>query len=245
MSAEVLIVIPAYNEEEALEACVTRLLETCSDVDVVIVNDGSEDRTQQIAEGLSRTEDRVTVVQLPMNSGIGTTVQTGLLYAQRHAYRFAIQYDGDGQHRPEYINELIKESKTKQLDMCVGSRFLDPDSAAFKSTFFRRLGIRFFAWLISLLAGTKVTDPTSGFRVYGRNAIEFFSKHYPDDYPEPEALFWCARNKLKVGELPVLMQERQGGSSSIRYLNTLYYMVKVTMAICIDRIRGRELVDQD
>ena len=238
---ETLMVIPAYNEEDALEACVDRLVKCCPDVDVLIINDGSVDRTFEIGQGLSNRFPQVSVISLPMNSGIGATVQTGMIYAERHGYRQAIQYDGDGQHRPEYIKDMLSAAKEKGLDLCVGSRFLDSDSDNFKSTALRRVGIKFFSSLISMLRGTKVTDPTSGFRVYGKRAISFFSTHYPDDYPEPEALFWCARNGLNVGEISVVMQERQGGESSIRSLKSVYYMVKVTIAICVDRIRGREI----
>ena len=123
----------------------------------------------------------------------------------------------------------------------MGSRFLDPDTKGFRSTRLRQLGIRFFARLISLLVGRKVTDPTSGFRAYSRRAIGVFAETYPDDYPEPEALFWCLRNQLRVDEMPVRMRARQGGRSSIRLFKGPYYMLKVTVAILIDRLRRKEL----
>ena len=134
----------------------------------------------------------------------------------------------------------MTECEAKNLDLCVGSRFLAMDQPNFRSTFVRRLGIRFFARLIGLLSGVRVTDPTSGFRCAGPRAWKSFARRYPEDYPEPEALFWCARNRLRVGEIPVTMHERQGGITSIRYMRTIYYMLKVSLAILVDRLRAKE-----
>lgn len=238
----VVVVIPAFNEEEALEPCVKELLERCPAVDILVVNDGSRDTTEEVARRLHRGNPRVRFVSLPFNCGIGATVQTGLIFARNHHYTWAVQYDGDGQHDPAYVAPLVEHARTTRLDLCVGSRFLAGDDGNFRSTWLRRVGISFFARLIGALAAVKVTDPTSGFRVYGRRAIAMFAEHYPEDYPEPEAVFRCARNHLSVGELPVRMRERQGGRSSIRYLHTAYYMLKVTLAILVDRVRAREEV---
>lgn len=237
---KIITIIPAFNEEFALRECVLRLLAAMPTLDVLIVNDGSLDCTGHIARELSRDIKNVRYVTLPLNSGIGIAVQTGLIFAKRNAYDFAIQYDGDGQHEPRSIPDLITKTCTENLDLCVGSRFLSFDPENFHSTRLRRFGIRFFSWLIGTLTEIHVTDPTSGFRVYGKRAIDYFSRHYPDDYPEPEVLFWCARNGLRVGEVAVHMRERLEGESSIRYLRTVYYMVKVTIAILLDRIRSRE-----
>lgn len=240
----VLAVVPAFNEEEALGDCVRELLSVCPQVDVLIVNDGSTDATAKVAGQLAQESGRVQWTSLPFNCGIGATVQTGLMFALANQYSFAVQYDGDGQHDPKYIIPMVEEAREKGLDLCVGSRFIDVHSDSFRSTRLRRIGIIFFARLIGALASVKVTDPTSGFRVYRRKAIELFAEHYPEDYPEPEALFRCARNGLKVGEYPVQMRERQGGRSSIRYMRTAYYMVKVTLAILVDRIRSKEKVTE-
>ncbi len=236
-----LIVVPAYNEQDALADSIRGLLNVQDDFDVLIVNDGSTDGTNAVAAGLSARDPRVQVVNLPMNGGIGVAVQTGLLFAFQKGYRSVIQFDADGQHDPAYIPTLIAAADRQGLDLCIGSRFLDGVHGAFRSTLFRRMGIHFFSKLISLLCGVSVTDPTSGFRFYGPRVVGLFTRYYPDDYPEPEAVFICARNGLAVGEIPVRMHARQGGMSSIRYLRSGYYMVKVTLAILVDRIRTRDL----
>lgn len=237
MTVNQLIIIPAFNEAQAIEETIRGLANM--NVDLLVVNDGSSDGTVQIIEKMKAQVPRLSLVSLPLNSGIGATVQTGFLYAKQHDYDFAVQFDGDGQHSAESLESLLKHALDHELDLCIGSRFMDIRS--FTSSPLRQVGIRFFSWLISILSGVKVTDPTSGFRVYSRRAIGRFAEYYPDDYPEPEALFWCMRNKLKVGEYPVVMHKRQGGQSSIRYLRTVYYMLKVSLAILIDRIRSREL----
>ena len=240
-----LIIVPAYNEEAAITGTLAGLASLHEAADVVVINDGSHDATSARVAAFAAAHPWVTQVVLPFNAGIGSAMQTGFAYAVRRGYEYAVQFDGDGQHPAEQVLGLVAKAREQQLDLCVGSRFLDDHAASFRSTWARRVGIRFFAWLISLLVREPVTDPTSGFRVYGRRALEVFARTYPDDYPEPEALFWCFRNKLRVAEVPVAMLERQGGQSSIRYLRTLYYMVKVTMAILIDRLRNLEVNDDE
>ncbi|MCK5804391.1 MAG: glycosyltransferase family 2 protein [Lentisphaeria bacterium] len=238
--ARVLVIVPAYNEEAALEATVSSVMDFPL-FDVLIVDDGSRDGTKALALDLSRAMPRVRCVSLPINSGIGTAVQTGFIYARHHGYAYAAQFDGDGQHDANSLHDLASHAIAEKLDLCVGSRFLDLSTENFRSTPLRRLGISFFAWLISVLTGKRVSDPTSGLRIYGHRAIEMFACHYPDDYPEPEALFWCVRNGLRVEEKPAIMHARAGGQSSIRHLKTAYYMIKVTAAICFDRLRAREV----
>ncbi len=238
---KILVIVPAYNEEAALASTVQSLLSLVG-YDILIVNDGSTDRTGLIASELAAEHaPRLQHLCLSNNIGIGGTIQGGFLYATEQGYDLSVQFDGDGQHSIESLPELINHAVDNDLDLCVGSRFL-ADDAEFRSTLLRRLGIHFFAWLISLLTRTRVTDPTSGYRVYSKTAMSYFARNYPDDYPEPEALAYCARNGLRVGELPVQMKMRQGGISSIRYLRTLYYMIKVTTAILIERIRRKEVV---
>jgi glycosyltransferase involved in cell wall biosynthesis len=237
-----LIILPAFNEEEALPKTVASLQSLPDNFELLVVNDGSTDQTRRVAENLAGTSRlQLHVIHLPVNCGIGGAVQTGYLFAvQRGGYTYVIQFDADGQHDAAFIPALVAACEEKHLDLCVGSRFLDLSQPTFRSTFIRRLGIRFFAWLISILSGVRVTDPTSGFRCAGPRAWTSFARRYPEDYPEPEALFWCARNRLRVGEIPVHMQQRQGGITSIRYLRTLYYMLKVSLAILIDRLRAKE-----
>lgn len=238
-----LIVIPAYNEEAALPGTVATLQSLPKGFEVLIVNDGSRDNTAVIAEQLALTSRiPVHVVHLPVNSGIGAAVQTGYRYAaEQGRFRYVIQFDGDGQHDARYLVPLIEKCDRENLDLCIGSRFLTETPEGFQSTYSRRIGIRFFAKLIGLLSGIRVTDPTSGYRCAGPRAWQRFAEHYPEDYPEPEALFWCARNHLRVSELPVIMHERQGGVSSIRQLKAAYYMIKVSMAILFDRMRRVEV----
>ncbi len=237
-----LIVIPAYNEEQALPRTLADLQSLPDNFEVLVVNDGSNDQTGAIADRLSQTSRLVVhVINLPVNCGIGVAVQTAYLFAaDQGTYQYVIQFDADGQHDAGYIPALVDESDTKTLDLCVGSRFLGMKQGTFRSTFARRIGIRFFSALIGALTGIRVTDPTSGFRCAGPRAWKSFSRHYPEDYPEPESLFWCARNKLRIGEILVGMHERQGGVSSIRYFKIVYYMVKVSLAILLDRVRAKE-----
>jgi glycosyltransferase involved in cell wall biosynthesis len=236
-----LVVIPAYNEEASLPGTLAALAVLPECYEVLVVNDGSRDRTGEAAERAAGAAPRpVHVVHLPLNCGIGAAVQTGYLFAdQRGGYEYVIQCDADGQHDPAAIPALVDECRRRDLDLCVGSRFLGARDG-YQSTFWRRVGIRFFASLIGLLSGVRVTDPTSGFRCAGPRAWRSFARHYPEDYPEPESLFWCARHRLRVGEVAVRMHPRAGGVSSIRYWRTLYYVAKVSLAILVDRIRARD-----
>jgi glycosyltransferase involved in cell wall biosynthesis len=237
-----LVVIPAYNEEEALPRTVATLQGMPDNFEILIVNDGSRDATGRIAAELAaKSQHAIHVLNLARNSGIGVAVQTGYLFAEHcGGYQYVIQFDADGQHEATDIPALVEACESQGLDLCVGSRFLEGLEGNFQSTWLRRVGIRFFARLISLLSNVRVTDPTSGFRCAGPRAWRRFAHFYPEDYPEPESLFWCARNKLRVGEIPTRMHERQGGVSSIRYLRSAYYMLKVTVAILLDRLRAKE-----
>jgi len=237
-----LVILPAYNEQEALPATVESLQSLPDGYELLVVNDGSRDDTEAVAWRLARTSRLpLHVVNLRLNGGIGVAVQTGYLFAARHgAYRYVIQFDADGQHDAAAVSRLVQECEARDLDLCVGSRFLDPSQEGFRSTFWRRIGIGFFTRLISALSGTRVTDPTSGFRCAGPRAWQRFARHYPEDFPEPESLFWCVRNRLRVGEVPVHMHPRQGGVSSIQAFKSAYYMLKVSLAILLDRLRSKE-----
>lgn len=236
-----LIVIPAFNEEASLAETVARLQALDGGYEILIVNDGSRDGTLEMAKQLARDSRMpLHVVSLRTNWGIGIAVQTGYVFAQqRGGYQYVIQFDADGQHPVEAIRQLVAECDRHGLDLCVGSRFLEL-TEGFRSTPLRRIGIRFFVSLIRLLTGTAITDPTSGLRCAGPGAWRRFADRYPEDYPEPESLFWCLRHGLKVGEIPVVMQARQGGISSIRSWRPLYYMLKVTLAILVEFFRRRE-----
>lgn len=237
-----LIVIPAFNEEDSLPATLDSLQYLTSEFEIVIVNDGSRDATDDVANKAAQTSKiPIHVVSLPRNRGIGAAVQTGYLFAAtQKRFQYVIQFDADGQHDADAIPDLVKACEEQELDVCIGSRFLAGGKDNFRSTWTRRIGIRFLAGLISFLSGARVTDPTSGFRCAGPRAWQSFARRYPDDYPEPEALYWCARNKLKIGEIPVKMFSRTAGISSIKFSRGFYYMSKVTLAILVDRIRKKE-----
>lgn len=232
-----LVVLPAYNEAGAIARTVGELQTLPDGYELLVVNDGSADDTGAEAEravAAGRLPGRV--VHLPVNGGIGVAVQTGYLYALAAGrFEYVVQCDGDGQHDPGQIPLLVDECRRQDLDLCVGSRFLG--ETGYRSTALRRVGITLFGWLIGLLSGVRVTDPTSGFRCAGPRAWRRFARHYPADYPEPEALYWCVRNRLRVGEVAVRMRRREAGVSSIRSWRSALYMAKVSLAILIDRLR--------
>lgn len=225
-----LIIIPAYNEEANIEKTVESILRDSNGFDYVIINDCSTDRTRQICE-----EKGYNVVNLPINLGIGGAVQTGYKYAVRNGYDMAVQVDGDGQHDPRFLEEMAKHLVENKLDMVIGSRFIEKQG--FQSSGLRRTGIRFFTKLIKMLTGTTITDPTSGLRMVGKHVLTIFAEDYPKDYPEPESVVAILRRGMKVQEIPVIMREREGGVSSISMKKSVYYMVKVTLAIIIECIR--------
>jgi len=225
-----IIIIPAYNEEENIERTVNAIQKSAQGFDYVIINDCSTDNTRKICE-----EKEFNIVNLPINLGIGGAVQTGYKYAYENGYDVAVQVDGDGQHDPEFLNTMADYLIEHQVDMVIGSRFIE--KKGFQSSITRRMGIQFFSKLIKVLTGKKITDPTSGLRMIGRNVMEIFSEDYPRDYPEPESIVAVLRKNMKIEEIPVVMLERQGGVSSISPKKSIYYMVKVTLAILIERIR--------
>lgn len=226
-----IIIIPAYNEEENIERTVNAIQKSAQGFDYVIINDCSTDSTRKICE-----EKGFNIVNLPINLGIGGAVQTGYKYAYENGYDVAVQVDGDGQHDPEFLNTMAKYLVEHQVDMVIGSRFIE--KKGFQSSITRRMGIKFFSGLIKILTGKTITDPTSGLRMIGRNVMEIFSRDYPRDYPEPESIVAVLRKNMKIEEIPVVMLERQGGVSSISPKKSIYYMIKVTLAILIERIRN-------
>lgn len=225
---KVLIIIPAYNEEESIDAVIRNLQENANEnnyqVDYLVVNDCSKDRTLEVLE-----EGKRSYVSLPINLGIGGGVQCGYLYAKENGYDIAIQMDGDGQHDPQYIDDLVKPILNDEADMTLGSRFIDKEG--FQSSALRRFGIRFLSTVIQCVSGIKIKDVTSGFRAVNRKILEEFADDYAQDYPEPESLVVCAKKKYRIKEVAVVMRERQGGESSISPFRSVYYMIKVTIAI--------------
>lgn len=222
----VLIIIPAYNEQETIVEVAQSV--SRAGYDYVIVNDGSTDATLSLCE-----KRGLNVVTLPQNLGIGGGVQTGHKYALERGYAIDVQFDGDGQHDVACIEDLIN-AIDRGADLAIGSRFLTDDEN-FRSTRLRRVGILWLSTWIRLFTGRAVSDPTSGFRACSRSAIELFCKSYPIDYPEPESIVYALRSGLSVEDVSVTMHARQGGTSSIGGLSSLYYMIKVTLAISIAR----------
>jgi len=228
-----LIIVPAYNEEGNIENVIRRIRQASSEFDIVVINDCSKDSTREKAEACG-----VPVISLPVNLGIGGAVQTGFLYAYYNQYDVAVQLDGDGQHNPVYVKGLIAPIERGEADVVIGSRFIQ--RKGFQSHRLRRVGIRMFQVLNNVLLRQNITDSTSGFRAYNARAIELLQRLYPSDYPEPEALFILKRCGFHIVEIPVEMNSREAGISSITGIKSLYYMVKVITSIVIEFLRGKD-----
>ena len=203
----------------------------------MVINDCSKDGTRRVLQ-----ENGIPYLDLPLNLGIGGGVQTGYKYAVEHGYDVTVQFDGDGQHDAAYISTLVKPILEGKADMVVGSRFVAKDGQGFQSTAMRRLGINFLSGLIRLCTGQRVMDATSGFRACGKELTALFAQSYAQDYPEPEAIVTALVSGYRVLEVPVQMKERQGGVSSIRALKSVYYMIKVSLAVLLAglRLNGRK-----
>lgn len=224
-------IIPAYNEKDNIESTINDIIDNAPDFDYVVINDCSKDDTVNIC-----LKKGFNVINLPINLGIGGAVQTGYIYAYEHGYDIAVQFDGDGQHDAKYLKNMSDYLVNNNCDMVIGSRFIDKEG--FQSSALRRMGIHYFTWLIKMLSGKTITDPTSGMRICNRKTISMFAEEYPRDYPEPESTMRLLRHKRKVEEIPVVMKERKEGKSSISsFKNSFYYMVKVTIAIIVERLR--------
>ena len=225
-----IVIIPAYNEEGGIVKTVTDVMENAKDFDYVVINDCSKDTTLEICH-----EHNFNVVNLPVNMGIGGGVQTGYMYAYRNGYDIAVQFDGDGQHNASYLDSMSKKLVEENLDMVIGSRYIEKEG--FQSSGMRRMGIKYFTGLIKLLTGKKITDPTSGMRMINRKIMKQFSEEYPKDYPEPESIVTILKEGAKVEEIPVKMNAREEGVSSISPSKSIYYMVQVSIAVLIAAIR--------
>lgn len=225
-----LVIIPAFNESASIERTIGDLQNNSPEFDYVIINDCSTDDTLKVCQELG-----FNVIDLPVNLGIGGAVQTGYRYAMDNNYDIAVQFDGDGQHNAKYLEPMAKLLEEKDLSMVIGSRFITMEG--FQSSGARRIGIKYFTLLIKCLTGKKITDPTSGLRMVNKSIIKLFAMDYPADYPEPESVVTLLKRGNKVEELPVIMNNRENGVSSISFYKSIYYMIKVSMAILIERIR--------
>ena len=231
---KILIIVPAYNEADNIGAVIHKLHTENVDWDVLVINDASSDDTNVIAHETGHAE----VINLPFNLGIGGCVQTGFRYARNNDYDFALQFDGDGQHSAEEIHKLLDIVMNDEADVAIGSRFSRKHNG-YKSSSFRRVGIRVFEWLSFLLINQHITDHTSGFRAYNRKAVHFLADHYPSDYPEPEVIILLGKNGFRMKETFTQMHERKGGVSSIPLTKGPYYMIKVMLAMFMSAIRSK------
>ena len=231
LSKKTLIIVPAYNEDGTIARVVEHIHKHVPLADILVVDDGSNDRTVRRAR-----ESGAMVISLPYNMGIGSAVQSGFLFAKHKGYHFAVQVDGDGQHPASEIPRLLAALENG-VDMAIGSRFVQ--SSNYRPPFFRAVGIKIFSFLVSLIVGKRVFDTTSGFRACGRKPIVLLAETYPHDYPEVEALITLHRNGMKFAEIPVDMNYRQEGKSSISAKAGMYYMMKVTLAVLVAVIKRR------
>ena len=228
--SRILVILPAYNEEASISQILEQVRKVLPEADLLVVNDCSLDKTSEIARKAG-----ATVLDLPVNLGIGGAMQTGYRFAVDKGYDFAIQVDADGQHDPEEIPHILNPVVEERADIVIGSRYLSKTD--YRSPVMRRIGSRAFSWAVSSIVGKHITDTTSGFRAANQRVIRFYADRYPQDYPEVEAVIMLHRVGFSILEVPVLMKPRIGGNSSISPLRAVYYMIKVPLAIFIGLFR--------
>lgn len=230
MEERILIIIPAFNEEESILNTYNTILEYnkthTRKLDTIVINDGSTDLTEQIL-----LQHSIPHIQLIHNLGIGGAVQTGYKYAYENNYDIAVQFDGDGQHDISYVDALVQPILYEHVNMTIGSRFVQGSTSEFKSTKARQFGIRLISSFIKFFTHVKLYDVTSGFRAIDRSLIQAFSRDYPTEYPEPISTTNILKHGKCIKEVPVKMNERQGGISSIHSWKNAYYMINVLMSI--------------
>ncbi len=232
---KIIIIIPCFNEQVAIVKTIETVQQVLSSMDavvgeVLVINDCSTDISLQ---KIRKTD--ANYINLPINLGIGGAMQTGFKYSQENGFDIAIQLDGDGQHNPKYITNIIQPIINQSANVVIGSRFIDKQG--FQSSSLRRTGINYFSWLNKKLVNVKILDSTSGFRALDKKAIKLVCNYYPETYPEPESIILYALNNLKIKEVPVKMRSREGGVSSITGFKTLFYMFKVTIGTLFLYIR--------
>lgn len=237
---KILIIIPAYNEDANIVSVCCSIYEfnkkTDIHADYVVINDGSKDNTGNICK-----QNKIPCIDLISNLGIGGAVQTGYLYAYNNNYDIAVQFDGDGQHDINYLPHLIEPIINKKANRVIGSRYIE-NLSKFKSTIMRRIGSKILSLTLKFSTGQKIYDITSGFRAIDKNIMKIFKDNYPNDYPEPESLVEVIKNNYVIKEIPVKMNERKRGKSSITPIKSIYYMLKVSYAIIVSSIVFRRQV---
>lgn len=232
---KILILIPAYNEAARIGEVVRRVRETYPDYDVLVVNDGSRDKTVGVAEAAG-----AVVVSHPFNMGYGVAIQTGYKYALRHGYDFLVQMDGDGQHDPTFIPQLLAPVLSGESDFVLGSRFLSIES--YEPSLARRAGMAFFRWLVSWLIGTHITDSTSGYQAFNQKVIQYFTTEvFPCDYPDADMLITLHRASFRIREVPVRMFANAEGKSMHSGWKPLYYIFKMLLSIAVTLLRKKQV----
>lgn len=229
-----LVIVPAYNEEKSIHSVVETLRHHAPDWDILIVNDCSRDNTEEQAVKLN-----VFVVSLPINLGIGGAVQTGFKWAIKNKYDLAIQFDGDGQHKAEYIDLIASPVLANEVDLCVGSRFTK-NYTEFETIFARRCGMIIFSWYYLLLTGNRITDTTSGFRCYSKKVMQYYFYNYPVDFPDMPVLFAAKKNNFRIREVAVTMNQRQFGVSSTNFWKSIFYPLRTIIASLAVYLSGKE-----
>lgn len=236
MNKKVILIIPAYNEQDNIlntyKSIINYNKKNKTNYDVIVINDGSKDKTEEIL-----IKNKIPHITLIHNLGIGGAVQTGYKYAYENGYDIAVQFDGDGQHDVSYVKNIIEPIINNKVDFTIGSRFIDPQASEFKSTFTRQLGIKIISKVIKMVTHKKVFDTTSGFRACNKRIIKEFADSYPTEYPEPITTTELLKKGYSFEEIPVSMNERIGGTSSIRAWKNLYYMINVCLSILMVAIR--------
>ncbi|MDE2853990.1 MAG: glycosyltransferase family 2 protein [Chloroflexota bacterium] len=234
--ARILVIVPALNEGRSIATTLRGIEEQLPGADLLVLNDGSSDDTSAAARAAG-----AAVLDMPFNLGIGAAVQAGFQFARDYDYDIVLRNDGDGQHASENNIALLARLESRDVDVVIGSRFIDA-RGDYGTPLFRRLGGGILARLLTAIIGQPVTDPTSGCAAFNRRAIKLFAEAYPQDYPEPEAILMLHRAGLRQAEAPVRMIPRRHGDSSITPLRSVYYMVKVILAILINLLRRQETV---
>ncbi|MBR3199008.1 MAG: glycosyltransferase family 2 protein [Bacilli bacterium] len=236
---KILLVVPAYNEEKSILKVYKKITEHNKHnqlkYDCIVINDGSKDKTEEIC-----IKNNIPYVSLVHNLGIGGAVQTGYKYALEKGYDIAVQFDGDGQHDINHISNIVEPIINGEVNMVIGSRFIDDNSSEFKSSLLRRCGIKIISFFIKLVTRKRVYDTTSGFRAVDRKLIEFFATDYPTEYPEPVSTTKILRCGYKVKEVPVSMNKREAGVSSITAWKNVYYMINVVLSIILVGLEKRK-----
>lgn len=239
MKEKVLLIIPAYNEEKNIEKVYKSIIsynkKNNTNYDLIVINDGSSDDTYNIC-----LKNKIPVINLIYNLGIGGAVQTGYKYALNNDYDIAVQFDGDGQHDVKYVKNIIEPILNKEADMVIGSRFIDKESSVFKSSCSRRIGISIISKIIKFKTKKSIYDTTSGFRAVNKNIIKEFANIYPVEFPEPITTVKVLSDGYDVKEIPVSMNERQGGVSSIKKWKSIYYMINVILSIIVIKKGSRK-----